>query len=59
MQIDELIGSFLGHKGRRCGVCSACYFGKSTDPESEAIPRRELWLFFIGLSDVCGEVVGG
>lgn len=46
VQIDELMGSFLGHKGNRCGICSACYFGKSTDPESEAIPRRELWLFY-------------
>lgn len=46
LQIDELIGSFLGHKGNRSGICSACYFGKSTDPESEASPRREL--FFNG-----------
>lgn len=49
VQIDELIGPFLGHKGgNRCGICSPCYLGKSTDPESEAVPRRELcrFLFF-------------
>lgn len=45
VQIDELIGSFLGHKGNCSGICSACYFGKSTDPESEAVPRREFRLF--------------
>lgn len=47
VQIDELIGSFLGHKENRCGICSPCYFGKSTDPESEANPHRELWLVLL------------